>query len=43
MIKVKCPKCHTDVEINIAHAVDEFGEEFRCPNCGFVFRYVQRD
>ena len=43
MKTVKCIKCNTDVEINIAKAVDEFGEEFRCPNCGFVFRYVPRD
>ena len=39
MKTVKCIKCNTDVEINIAKAV----EEFCCPNCGFVFRYVPRD
>jgi predicted RNA-binding Zn-ribbon protein involved in translation (DUF1610 family) len=39
---VKCVNCGGDVEINIAKAVDENGEEFQCPNCGFIFRYAEK-
>lgn len=39
---VKCPKCGHDVEINIANATDENGEEFMCKNCGFNFRYAKK-
>ena len=39
---VKCINCGHDVEINIAKAVDEDGEEFRCDNCGFIFRYTKK-
>lgn len=39
---IKCPKCHEDVEIDIAHSVTDDGEVFACPNCGFQFRYVER-
>lgn len=42
MKKVNCPNCGCPVEIDIAKAVDENGEEFRCPNCGFIFRYAER-
>jgi DNA-directed RNA polymerase subunit RPC12/RpoP len=42
MEHVKCVKCGYDVEINIAKAIDEEGEVFRCPNCGFKFRYTDR-
>ena len=41
MEHVKCIQCGHDVEINIAKAVDENGEEFRCPKCGFIFRYTK--
>ena len=37
---IKCPKCKSEVEINIAKCVDELGEVHKCPNCGFEFRYV---
>lgn len=40
MIKIKCPKCKTEVEINISKAVDENGEVFMCPNCKNKFRYA---
>lgn len=40
MITVPCPNCSHNVEINIAKAVDEFGEEFICPNCKYRFRYA---
>ena len=39
--KINCPKCNYPVEINIGNAVDEEGEEFFCPNCRFIFRYVE--
>ena len=42
MKKVNCPNCGYPVEIDIAKAVDENGEEFRCQNCGFIFRYADR-
>jgi len=40
MIIVKCPKCDSDVEINISRAVDEDGEVFKCPKCSCKFRYA---
>ena len=40
MEKIKCPKCHKEITINIAKAVDENGEEFICTNCGYIIRYV---
>ena len=40
MIKVNCPKCKAEVEINISKAIDEHAEVFRCPNCGFPFRFA---
>lgn len=39
---VNCPRCNYPVEINIAKAVDELGEEFLCPRCKFIFRYVDK-
>jgi predicted RNA-binding Zn-ribbon protein involved in translation (DUF1610 family) len=39
---VKCINCGHEVEINISKAVDEEGEEFKCPNCGFIFRYADK-
>ena len=39
---IKCPTCKKDVEINIAKAIDEEGEVFRCQNCGQVFRYTDK-
>ena len=41
MEKIKCPKCKKETTINIAKAIDEHGEEFRCENCGYIFRYVK--
>jgi len=40
MTIIKCPKCHQDTEINLAHAADEDGEVFRCEHCGYPFRYA---
>lgn len=39
---IKCPKCHKNVEIDIANSVSDDGEVFRCPHCGYQFRYVER-
>lgn len=39
---IKCPKCGADVEINIAHAVDEDGEVFVCPKCQYQMRYTEK-
>lgn len=39
---VKCIKCGHNVEINIAKALDENGEIFKCPNCGLKFRYTKK-
>ena len=42
MKTVKCPKCGSDIEINIAHAVDENGEVFHCKKCGYYIRYTDK-
>lgn len=39
---IKCPKCNTDVEINIVNSLTDDGEVFECPNCGYIFRYVTK-
>ena len=41
MKKVKCPKCESDVPLDISKAVDVDGEVFRCKNCNYLFRYVE--
>ena len=42
MKTIKCPKCKEDVVLNIAKCVDENGEVFRCPKCGYLIRYTER-
>lgn len=42
MERVKCVRCGSEVEINISNAMDEEGEVFKCPNCGFKFRYTHK-
>ena len=42
MVKIKCPNCKFLVQIDIAKAIDELGEVFKCDNCGFHFRYVDK-
>jgi predicted RNA-binding Zn-ribbon protein involved in translation (DUF1610 family) len=42
MLKVRCPKCNTDVVIDISKAIDENGEVFKCHNCGWDFRYTDK-
>lgn len=38
---IKCPKCGADVCIDIAHAADEEGEVFVCPECKWHMRYTE--
>ena len=42
MTIVKCPNCQNENEIDIARAIDEEGEAFRCKHCGFPFRYATK-
>lgn len=42
MITIPCPKCRDIFTINIANAIDEFGEVFMCSHCHFKFRYAER-
>lgn len=39
---IKCINCNNDVEIDIAKAIDEEGEVFHCPCCGFIFSYTDK-
>ena len=39
---MKCVKCNKEFELDIAQALDEEGEVFRCPHCGFLFRYAEK-
>ena len=40
MTTIKCPRCNSDIKIDIAKAIDEHGEVFRCTHCGWQFRYT---
>ena len=42
MEKVECVNCGHIVTIDIAKAIDENGEVFKCPNCGLTFRYTAK-
>ena len=42
MIKINCPKCKKETDINISDAVDEEGEVFICKHCGYHFRFATR-
>ena len=37
---MKCVKCNNEVKLDIAKVLDEEGEVYRCPHCGFMFRYA---
>ena len=39
---IKCPKCDSKVLIDIAKAVDENAEVYKCYNCRYLFRYVNK-
>ena len=40
MTTVKCPKCKSNVSIDISKAADENAEVFVCEECGCKFRYA---
>ena len=42
MTKVNCPKCNGEVELDVRKTVDENGEVFVCPHCGYPFRYAEK-
>ena len=42
MTTIKCPKCQKDIKIDITKALDPDGELYRCPHCGYAFRYTER-
>ena len=42
MTTIKCPKCQEPVNFTISDAIDELGEVYRCPKCGWNFRYVSK-
>ena len=42
MTIIKCPKCNAALQINIANAIDENGEVFECPKCGYAIRYTPK-
>ena len=39
---MKCIKCQRDINIDISNALDEDAEVFKCPHCGFIFRYADK-
>lgn len=39
---MKCVKCGNEFELDIAQALDEEGEVFRCPHCGYMSRYADK-
>ena len=40
MKTINCPFCNNPVTIDISKAIDENGEEYCCPHCKKIFRYV---
>lgn len=38
----KCPKCQKEITLDITKSITEDGEVYRCPHCGYVFRYTER-
>lgn len=42
MKTIPCPKCKSDVVLDLKKVVDFNGEVFRCSNCGFDFRFTKR-
>lgn len=42
MTIIKCPKCQKEIQINVANALDEDAELYRCPHCEYVFRYTEK-
>lgn len=40
MESAKCPKCDTIFSVDIKKALDQHGEVFKCPNCGFEILHI---
>ena len=34
--------CNQEIDLDISKAIDEEGEVFKCPHCGFIFRYTDK-
>jgi DNA-directed RNA polymerase subunit RPC12/RpoP len=34
---MNCPKCNKEIELDVSKALDERGEIFICPHCGYKF------
>ena len=41
-MKINCPKCESEVNLDISKAIDEEGEVFICPHCRWPFRYAKK-
>lgn len=39
---INCPKCGKENKIDISNSIDELGEVFMCPRCGWKYRYVEK-
>lgn len=42
MEKIECPRCKSEVPIDIANSIDADGEVFRCTNCGMPIFYPNK-
>ena len=41
MRTITCPKCKDNFSVSISDAIDEHGEVYICPHCGWKLRYVE--
>ena len=41
-MKIKCPKCGKETSIDLSSSVSDDGEVYRCNNCNWSFRYVDK-
>jgi predicted RNA-binding Zn-ribbon protein involved in translation (DUF1610 family) len=39
---MNCPKCKEEVPLDVWKAIDEDGEVYLCPHCGWKFRFALR-
>lgn len=42
MMTINCPKCGKIVNFTVSDSIDELGEVYSCPKCGWKFRYVEQ-
>lgn len=42
MKTIKCPKCGKDTSFNISDSISDDGEVYKCTNCGWPFRFVDK-